>query len=176
MTWTTYAFLSALFAGLTALLAKIGVDGIPSNAATFVRTCVVLAFLFAIIVFRGETSSLIGLGGKSWLFLILSGIATGLSWLCYFAALKYGPISHVAPIDKLSFVLAVILGIIFLKEKVTPLTWTGITLILVGVLLTLPSIQQSLLGLAKKRPSVSQGVGIEQKYSHEITTNSTNDV
>jgi transporter family protein len=143
MSWTVYAFLSALFAGLTALLAKIGVEGISSNAATFIRTCVILLFIAGIVFCRGEGHSLTHLSSKTWLFLVLSGIATGCSWLCYFAALKSGPISHVAPIDKLSFVLAVLLGVIFLREKVNSITAAGIGLIIVGVLLTLPTIQDA---------------------------------
>ena len=144
MNWATYAFLSALFAGLTALLAKIGIENIPSNVATMVRTIVIVVFAVSIVLVRGEGHFIRELSGKTWLYLVLSGIATGLSWLCYVAALKLGPISHVAPIDKLSFVLAVALGVIFLQEKVSRTTCVGIFLILVGVLLTLPTVQETL--------------------------------
>jgi bacterial/archaeal transporter family protein len=144
MNWVTYASLSALFAGLTALLAKIGVQDIPSNVATAVRTVVIVVFAVGIVLARGEAHHLRDLSSRTWIFLVLSGIATGLSWLCYFAALKGGPISGVAPIDKLSFVLAVALGAIFLHERVSRLTFVGVLLIVAGVLLTLPTVQQAL--------------------------------
>lgn len=144
MSWIGYAALSALFAGLTALLAKVGVEGVPSNVATLVRTVVIVVFAVGIVTARGEAHHLRELSGKTWLFLVLSGVATGLSWLCYFAALKAGPISHVAPIDKLSFVLAVLLGVVFLHEKISRTTLVGMLFIVLGVLLTLPSIQEHL--------------------------------
>ncbi len=144
MNWATYAGLSAVFAALTALLAKIGIENVPSNVATMVRTVVIVIFAVGIVLARGEAGYLRDLSGRTWLFLVLSGIATGLSWLCYFAALKGGPISHVAPIDKLSFVLAVILAAIFLHEKVSRLTLVGIVFIVIGVLLTLPTVQSAL--------------------------------
>jgi transporter family protein len=144
MNWVVYAALSALFAGLTAVLAKMGVANVSSNLATFIRTCVILLFAFAIIMATGEMKAVGTLSSRNWTFLVLSGVATGLSWLFYFAALKAGPVSHVAPIDKLSFVLAMLLGVIFLHEKVTKLTWLGAALILVGALLTLPTVQEAL--------------------------------
>ncbi len=144
MTWAVYAGLSALFAGLTAVLAKMGVANVSSNLATFVRTCIILVFAFGIVTARGELKSIGTLSAKNWTFLVFSGIATGLSWLFYFSALKSGPVSHVAPIDKLSFVLAMVLGVLFLQEKVTRLTWAGAGLILAGALLTLPSVQEAL--------------------------------
>lgn len=144
MGWAAYAALSAVFAGLTALLAKIGVEGVSSNVATMIRTVVIVFFAVAIVAARGEMREIGAIGTKTWVFLVLSGIATGLSWLCYFAALKGGPISAVAPIDKLSFALAALLGVIFLHEKVTKLSAVGIALILAGVLLTLPTVQASL--------------------------------
>jgi transporter family protein len=147
MSWALYALLSAIFAGMTAVLAKIGVDSVPSNLATFIRTIVIGIFAAGIVFFRGEAGGLSSLPPRGWLFLILSGLATGLSWLCYFAALKKGPVSQVAPIDKLSFVIAMILGIIFLREKVTPLTVIGAFLILAGAMLTLPTVQASVLRL-----------------------------
>lgn len=162
MGWAGYAGLSAVFAGLTALLAKIGVEGIPSNVATMIRTAVILVFAASIVAARGEMNAVGAIGAKSWTFLVLSGIATGLSWLCYFAALKAGPISGVAPIDKLSFVLAVLLGVIFLHERVTKVSAVGIMLIIVGVLLTLPTVQAGLMSRWSRhapRPAVSSAGG-----------------
>lgn len=142
--WPAYAALSALFAGLTALLAKIGVAQVPSNMATLVRTLVVVAFASAVVLARGEHRGLGSLAGRDWAALVLSGLATGISWLFYFAALKHGPISGVAPIDKLSFVIAMTLGFLVLREPVRPLTLAGAALIVVGVLLTLPTVQEAL--------------------------------
>jgi transporter family protein len=136
--------MSALFAGLTALLAKIGVSHVPSNVATLVRTLVVVIFATGIVAVSSQLHYLKTLNGRDWLALVSSGVATGLSWLFYFAALKEGPISGVAPIDKLSFVIAMILGFIVLKETLRPLTLIGACLIVAGVLLTLPSVQESL--------------------------------
>jgi len=144
MSWTVLAFLSAIFAGLTALLAKIGVSQIPSNLGTLIRTVVVLGFAAAIVAARGEFDQIGSLTRRDWAALVLSGVATGLSWLCYFAALKQGPISGVAPIDKLSFVIAMSLGFLVLSEPIKPLTLAGAALIVVGVLLTIPSIQERL--------------------------------
>lgn len=137
MHWAVYALLSAFFAGLTALLAKLGVSGVPSNLATFVRTTVVLVFAGGIVAATGELGFITRLSGRTWGFLALSGLATGASWLCYFAALKYGPISRIAPIDKLSFVLAMALGVVVLHEPVKFTTVAGALLIVAGVLLTL---------------------------------------
>lgn len=142
MNWMLYAFLSALFAGATAVLAKLGVADTPSNLATFIRTVVVVIFAFSIVLAQGQLQALSTLSSKTWLFLILSGFATGLSWLFYFAALKYGPLSAVAPIDKLSFVIAMALGFFVLHEQVDRLTLLGGTLIVLGVLLTLAPIQE----------------------------------
>lgn len=137
MNWQAYAGLSALFAGLTAVLAKMGVANIPSNLATLIRTLVVVVFAAVIVAARGEGRGLSTLTTRNWTFLILSGIATGLSWLCYFAALQQGPVSRVAPIDKLSFVIAVILGSLLLHEPLKMQTAAGVVLIVAGVLLTL---------------------------------------
>lgn len=137
MSWAGYAALSALFAGLTALLAKLGVANVPSNLATFLRTIVVVIFAGGIAAATGDLGHIGKVSSRSWTFLILSGMATGLSWLCYFAALKYGPISKVAPIDKLSFVLAMALGVVVLGETVKLTTVAGALLIVAGVLLTL---------------------------------------
>ena len=144
MHWTFYAALSAVFAGLTALLAKIGVSQVPSNLATLVRTIVVVLFATGIVAVSGQFHHLGSISGRGWLALVLSGVATGLSWLFYFAALKQGPISGVAPIDKLSFVIAMVLGFFVLGESVRPLTLIGALFIIVGVLLTLPAVQAQL--------------------------------
>lgn len=136
MDFRTWAFLSALFAGLTALLAKKGVEGVPSNLAVAVRVAVVLVFAVGIAAVTRQTA-LRDLTTRNWLFLVLSGIATGASWLCYFRALQLGPVSKVAPIDKLSFVIAMLLGIFLLKEKMTANLGIGALLIVLGVLFTL---------------------------------------
>ena len=142
--WVGYAALSAVFAGLTAVLAKIGVSQVPSNVATLIRTVVVVVFATGIVAATGQLHHLRSISGRDWLALLLSGIATGCSWLFYFAALKHGPISGVAPIDKLSFVIAMSLGVLVLKETVRPLTLVGAALIVSGVLLTLPTVQERL--------------------------------
>jgi len=137
MTWWTYALLSAVFAAATAILAKVGVEGVPSTLATALRTVVILAFAWGIAFARGEHHVLPSLSRKTLLFLALSGVATGLSWLAYFRALQLGPASRVAPIDKLSLALTVLLAVLFLKE---PLSWRlglGVSLMVVGSLLTL---------------------------------------
>jgi bacterial/archaeal transporter family protein len=144
--WVLYAGLSAIFAGLTALLAKLGVENVPSNLATLVRTVVIVVFATGIVLAGGELPALSGISARSWTFLVLSGVATGCSWLFYFAAIKAGPISGVAPIDKLSFVIALGLGLVVLREPVKPLSLTGAALIVAGVLLTIPSIQERLVG------------------------------
>jgi len=120
MNWLTWALLSALFAGLTAILAKIGVTGIDSNLATAIRTTVVLAFAWGVALTTTPLAALTELSRRTWLFLTLSGLATGLSWLCYFHALQLGPASKVAPIDKLSVVFVLVFSATFLGE---PLTW-----------------------------------------------------
>jgi bacterial/archaeal transporter family protein len=137
MDWRACAVLSAVFAGATAVLAKMGVTNVPSNLATLVRTAVILGFALAIVAFRGELSQLNTLTPRNWTFLVLSGFATGLSWLFYFAALKLGKVSQVAPIDKMSFVIAMTLSVLFLGEQVKTTTVAGALLIAAGVLLTL---------------------------------------
>jgi transporter family protein len=119
MTWLVWALLSALFAAATAILAKIGIAGIDSNLATAIRTSVVLVFTWAIAIALGKHNAIAAITSRSWLFLVLSGIATGLSWLCYFRALQLGPASAVAPIDKLSVVLVILFAWIFLGEGLT---------------------------------------------------------
>jgi transporter family protein len=120
MNWFFWALLSAFFAGLTAILAKLGVAGISSNLATAVRTTVVLIFTWGIALATNRMASVKELSSRTWLFLTLSGLATGLSWLCYFRALQLGPASRVAPVDKLSVVFAIVLAATVLRE---PLNW-----------------------------------------------------
>lgn len=144
MRWPFYAAMSAIFAGLTAVLAKVGVNQVPSNLATLVRTMVVVAFAAAVVGARGEARALGSISGRDWAALVLSGLATGVSWLFYFAALKAGPISGVAPIDKLSFVIAMGLGIAIFGERVNAIGLVGSGLIVVGVLLTLAPVQEAL--------------------------------
>jgi transporter family protein len=146
MSWLALAFLSALFAGLTAVLAKLGVEDVPSNLATLLRTFVIVAFAAGIVVARGELAQVREISARSWAFLVLSGVATGLSWLFYFAALKLGPVSGVAPIDKLSFLVAMILGFAVLGERARPLTLIGAVMIATGVLLTIPGVQSRIAG------------------------------
>ena len=133
MNWFFWALLSAFFAGLTAVLAKVGVEQINSNLATAIRTVVILIFAWAFALFT-KTQSISTVGRRTWIFLILSGIATGLSWLCYFRALQLGEASEVAPVDKLSVVIAIALAAIFLHEHLTWHHWVGGGLILTGAL------------------------------------------
>lgn len=133
MNWFFWALLSAFFAGLTAVLAKVGVEHINSNLATAIRTVVILIFAWSFALFT-NTQSISTITRRTWIFLILSGIATGLSWLCYFRALQLGEASEVAPVDKLSVVIAIVLAAIFLHERVTWHHWLGGGLILTGAL------------------------------------------
>lgn len=133
--WPLWALLSAGFAALTAILAKVGVAGVNSDFATFIRTVVILVFLSALLAFTGQFQALSTLSRRSLLFLVLSGLATGLSWLCYFRALKLGPVSQVAPLDKLSLLLVAVLGVLFLGEKLQPRNWLGVVLMAAGALL-----------------------------------------
>ena len=133
--WKTYAFMSALFAGLTAIFAKLGVKNIPSNYATLFRTAVIIIFLALLVEARREWINPLSLDRRSLIFLLLSGIATGLSWLCYFRALQTGPASLVAPIDKLSLVFVVALSVVFLGERLGPVQWTGVFLMTSGAVL-----------------------------------------
>jgi bacterial/archaeal transporter family protein len=135
MSWQAWALLSAVFAALTAILAKVGVQNINSDFATFVRTIVVLLALAAILGVTGQYQRLDSVPLRSYLFLILSGLATGASWVCYFRALKMGNASLVAPIDKLSVVLVALLGVTFLGEKLLLRNWAGIILIAIGAVL-----------------------------------------
>jgi transporter family protein len=133
--WQFWALLSATFAALTAIFAKVGVESVNSDFATFVRTIVILLVLAAILVATGQWQSPASISGRTYLFLALSGLATGASWICYFRALKLGDAARVAPIDKLSVVLVAIFGAIFLSEKLSPANWLGIALIAGGAVL-----------------------------------------
>jgi transporter family protein len=131
MNWFVWALLSAFFAGLTAVLAKVGVQQIDSNLATAIRTVVILIFAWAVAL-ATKNQMLSSITNRTWIFLILSGIATGLSWLCYFRALQLGEASQVAPVDKLSVIVVIALAAIFLHERVTWHHWVGGTLIFTG--------------------------------------------
>ncbi len=130
--YIVHAILGAVFAALTAILAKIGMEGVDSNVATFLRTVVIIIFAWAIVFFQRSYRDMKEISKKSYLFLILSGAATGLSWLCYFAALAIGKVSVVAPIDKFSVVITMILGFVILKEKATKYTIIGGLIMTVG--------------------------------------------
>lgn len=119
MNWLLWSILSALFAGATAILAKVGVSGVSSNLATAIRTLVILVFAWAIVGFTYRSGELSSVTQKGWLFLLLSGVATGLSWLCYFRALQLGPASKVAPVDKLSVVFVILFAAAFLGESLS---------------------------------------------------------
>jgi transporter family protein len=135
MGWFTFALLSAFFAALTAILAKIGVKDVNSNLATTIRTVVILIFAWGIVFFQGTHKQLNSISNFSLTFLVLSGIATGLSWLFYFRALQLGQASQVSPVDKLSLALTVILAVIFLGEKISVSVVTGVILMTIGTLL-----------------------------------------
>ncbi len=134
MGWLGWALLSAVFAAATALLAKVGIKGIDSNLATAIRTTVVLVFTWAIAIGLEKHQGLGDISRRSWLFLVLSGMATGLSWLCYFRALQLGPASSVAPVDKLSVVLVILFAWLFLGETLTPMKTLGGALITAGAI------------------------------------------
>ena len=133
--WQLWAVLSAIFAALTAIFAKVGVEGINSDLATLIRTVIVLITLSMILFATGQFSQPGEISAKSWLFLLLSGLGTGASWLCYFRALKLGPATLVAPIDKLSVVLVALFGVVFLGERPSLNGWLGIVLIAAGAVL-----------------------------------------
>ncbi|MCQ2142105.1 MAG: EamA family transporter [Bacteroidales bacterium] len=130
--WLTYAILSAVFAAATAILAKVGIDGVNSNLATAIRTIVVLIMAWAMVFITHTGGGISSITPRSWLFLILSGLATGASWLCYFHAIKIGDVSKVVPIDKCSLVLTIIFAAIFLGEAFTWKTLLGSLLLLAG--------------------------------------------
>jgi bacterial/archaeal transporter family protein len=127
--WQVWAVLSAVFAALTAIFAKVGVEDINPDLATLIRTVIVLVTLALILFATGKFSEAGPISGKSWLFLLLSGLGTGASWICYFRALKLGPATMVAPIDKLSVVLVALFGVVFLGERPSWNGWLGIALI-----------------------------------------------
>jgi transporter family protein len=133
--WQMWAVLSALFAALTAIFAKVGVENVNSDLATLIRTIVVLCVLSLIVYGTGQFQDPAQISGRTYLFLLLSGLGTGASWLCYFRALKLGNAAQVAPIDKMSVVLVAIFAVVFLGEKLTPVNWLGIVLVAGGALL-----------------------------------------
>ena len=133
--WQVWAVLSAVFAALTAIFAKVGVESIDSDIATLIRTVIVLISLALILFAAGKLTQPEPISAKSWLFLLLSGLGTGASWLCYFRALKLGPATLVAPIDKLSVVLVALFGVVFLGERPSLQGWLGIALIAAGAVL-----------------------------------------
>jgi transporter family protein len=135
MNWIFWAVLSAIFAAATALLAKVGVAGIDSNLATAIRTSVILVFTWAIAISLEKHHELGQIGRRSWVFLVLSGICTGLSWLCYFRALQLGPASSVAPVDKLSVVIVIVGAALFLGERLTLMKAVGGGLIAAGAVI-----------------------------------------
>lgn len=137
MDWKIYALLAAVFASLTAIFGKIGVEGIPSNLATLIRTLVVIVFLIILVSISREFQVVRTLSSRTWLFLILSGLATGLSWICYFRALQLGPVSKVAPIDKMSLGLTILIAVTFLGETISWQTLVGAVMIIGGSLMML---------------------------------------
>jgi len=135
LSWQFWALLSAAFAALTAIFAKVGIEQIDSDVATFIRTVVILIVLGGILLGSGQWQPPASISGRTYLFLVLSGLATGASWLCYFRALKLGDAARVAPLDKLSVVFVAILGVLFLGEKLSMPNWIGIALIASGAVL-----------------------------------------
>lgn len=133
--WWILALASALFAALTSILAKVGIDGVNSNLATAIRTVVVVIMAWGMVFLTDAQSGIRQISTKSWIFLILSGLATGASWLCYYRALQLGQASKVVPIDKLSVVITLVMAFVFLHEKVTPRSAAGCLLIGIGTLL-----------------------------------------
>lgn len=133
--WSFWAVAAAVLAALTSLLAKVGLEGLPSNLATFLRTIVVVVCLGAVVSLRGELLPLSALPRRSLFFLLLSGLATAGSWLCFFRALQMGPVARVAPIDKFSVVLVAIGGVALLGERLSPFQWSGVALIALGAAL-----------------------------------------
>ena len=132
--WFIYAILSAVFAALTSILAKIGIDGVNSNLATAIRTVVVVAMSWGMVFMTDAQGGIGSISNKSWLFLVLSGLATGASWLCYYKALQIGEASKVVPVDKLSVVITLVLAFVFLHEKFTIKSIIGCILIGIGTL------------------------------------------
>lgn len=133
--WLIFAVLSSVFAALTSILAKIGIDGVNSNLATAIRTAVVFAMSWLMVFVTSAQSGISEINKRSWIFLILSGLATGASWLCYYKALQIGEASKVVPIDKMSVILTLILAFVFLHEQFTARTLAGMTLLTAGTIL-----------------------------------------
>ena len=133
--WQLWAVLSAVFAALTAIFAKIGVENVNSDFATLIRTIVILVTLAFILLATGQFQAPGSIAGRTYLFLVLSGLATGASWICYFRALKIGQAGQVAPVDKMSVVLVAIFGVVFLGEKLSAPNWLGVALIAAGAVL-----------------------------------------
>ena len=133
--WLVFALLSAIFAALTSILAKVGIDGVGSNLATAIRTVVVVAMSWLVVFVTNEQGGISEISKKSWVFLILSGIATGASWLCYYRAIKLGDVTKVVPIDKLSIVFTAVLAFLFLNEQMNVKSVIGVVLITAGALL-----------------------------------------
>ena len=132
--WFVLALLSAIFAALTSILAKVGIDGVNSNLATAIRTVVVMVMAWGMVFLTNAQGGIMDVSKRSWLFLILSGLATGASWLCYYKALQIGEASKVVPVDKLSVVITLVLAFLFLHEKFTPKSLLGCILIGIGTL------------------------------------------
>lgn len=135
ISWQFWAVLAAVFAAMTAVFAKVGVEGVGADFATFIRTWVVILALAVILTLTGDWQGLSEISGRSAVFLVLSGLATGASWVCYFRALKLGDAARVAPIDKLSVVLVAIFGVVFLGERLSTPNWLGVCLIAAGAVL-----------------------------------------
>lgn len=133
--WQLWALLSAAFAALTAIFAKVGIENVNSDFATFIRTVVILCALGAILVGTGQWVPVGSVSARTYVFLVLAGLATGGSWICYFRALKLGEASRVAPVDKLSVVLVAAFGVVFLGERLSPPNWLGVALIAAGAVL-----------------------------------------
>lgn len=133
--WLVFSLLSAVFAALTSILAKVGIDGVNSNLATAIRTLVVLFMAWGMVFLTHAQSGIAEISRKSWTFLVLSGLATGASWLCYYRALQIGEASKVVPVDKLSVVITLVLAFVFLHEKFTPKSLIGCVLITAGTLI-----------------------------------------
>lgn len=134
MMWLVFALGSAIFAALTSILAKVGIDGVNSNLATAIRTCVVVLLAWGMVFLTHAQGGITNIGTKSWIFLILSGLATGASWLCYYRALQIGEVSKVVPIDKMSTVITLILAFLFLHESFTIKSVIGMLLLTAGTL------------------------------------------
>jgi bacterial/archaeal transporter family protein len=183
-TWFYWALLSAVFAALTAIFAKVGIRGVDSDLATLVRTGIIIVVLAAFVAYAGKWSNPLALSGKTWLFLTLSALTTGASWVCYFRALQIGEASKVAPVDKFSLVLVAIFAVIFLHERPSGREWTGIGLVAAGLdpttdyssvishvqsvpenfgLISPSQIQDARMGGLMMAPNASNGIDVQFK-------------